>query len=80
VTCGNADAFRTFPPVRPRNQDPQPRKPSSAAKPNDGHQAVACPEAVALSAHTRSHTTAAGEARQYPGAAAQPAPIAAEAI
>jgi len=41
VTCGNADAFRTLPPVRPRNQDPSQQKPSSAANHNDGHQAVA---------------------------------------
>jgi hypothetical protein len=37
VTCGNADAFRTWPPVRPRNQDPSRGKPSSAANHNDGH-------------------------------------------
>jgi hypothetical protein len=37
LTCGNADAFRALPPVRPRNQDPSRGKPSSAANHNDGH-------------------------------------------
>jgi len=43
VTCGNADAFRALPPVRPRNQDPSRGKPSSAASHNDGRQAVVLP-------------------------------------
>jgi len=72
VTCGNADAFRALLPVRPRKQDPTRGKPSSTAKPNDGHQAVALPGGRCSSANIRSYTTAAGTMRQYPGAAAQP--------
>jgi hypothetical protein len=62
VTCGNADAFRTLPPARPREAGPQPQKPSSAAKPNDGRQAVALPAGRCSSANIRSYTTAAGTA------------------
>jgi hypothetical protein len=74
VTCENADAFRTLPPVRPRKQDPSRGKPSSAAKRNDGHQAVACPQAVALppiSAATQRQPEQRGNIRG--AAAAQPA-------
>jgi hypothetical protein len=54
-------------PGPPPQAGPQPRKPSSAAKPNDGHQAVAPPAGRCSPPSIRSSTAAAATARQYPG-------------
>lgn len=72
VTCGNADASRTLPPGPPPETGPQPAEsPAQRRNPNDG-QAVAVPGGRCSSVNIGSYTMAAGTARQYPGAAAQP--------
>jgi len=61
--CGNVGTFPTLSRPPPAHRT-QPRKPSSAATPNDGHQAVALPQGRCASANIRSYTTAAGIARR----------------
>src|SRR5260370_3971869 len=57
VAARTPNASRTFPPSRPRQQDPRRGKPSSAANCNDGHQAVALTGGRCSSAHIRRYNS-----------------------